>query len=63
MLSSIPFMGKEFFEIILEKKKALNCSVWWTGKSKMNIIFYIDEDRHLLGDSIEITCTEFELLV
>ena len=29
----------------------------------MNIIFYIDEDQHLLGDSIEITCTEFELLV
>ena len=55
-------MGKEVFEIMLEKKKGLNCSVWWTGKSKMNIIFYIDEDRHLLGDSIEITCTEFELL-
>ena len=29
----------------------------------MNIIIYIDENRHLLGHSIEITCTEFELLV
>ena len=49
-------------EIILEKKP-LNCSVSCTCKAKMNIIINIDEDRYLLGHSIEITCTEFELLV